>query len=522
MTYPRSVEEVTLNTPAGGGARSRPPQSRFDVSTGDLKGRALRGGLIRVGAQGGLFVVRVGSIMVLARLLQPADFGLVNMVTVVTGLIGLFREAGLSAVTVQRATISRAQVSALFWLNLLVGAGLMALSIAMAPAIAAFYHEPRLSWVACALGTGFLFNGAGVQHMALLQRQMRFAALAIVDVVSFVVGVTVGISMAMLGYGYWALVGMDLSMSVTSCAAAWASVGWIPGLPRRGVGLVSMMRFGGIVSVDGFLTYLAYNTDKLLLGRFAGAETLGLYGRAYGLVSVPNLVLNQAVSGVAFSALSRLQADAGRFANYFLKGYSVFVAVTIPITVACTLFASDIIDVVLGPKWTAATPIFRCLAPTVVALALINPVGWLLFATGQVKRSLKQAFVMAPVLMGGCFAGLAYGPVGVAIGFSAAMTVLTVPLVVWGLHDSAVSPREVAKTIKAPALAALAATAIALPAALWFGGQIPPVPRLASEGALFSVSYVLFLLYPMRQKAFYADLIRDVRQPPAAATQLDA
>jgi PST family polysaccharide transporter len=477
----------------------------------------LRGGLTRVGAQGALVILRVGSIMVLARLLEPADFGLVNMVAVVTGLFGLFRDAGLSMVTVQRATISHAQVSALFWLNMLVGACLMALSAAAAPAVAAFYHEPRLFWVAIALGTGFLFSGAGVQHAALLQRQMRFAALAMVDLTSYVIAIAVGISMAMLGYGYWALVGMDVSQSIASCAAVWASVRWVPGLPHRGVGMASMTRFGGIVSVNGFLTYVAYNTDKLLLGRFAGAETLGLYGRAYGLVSVPTQVLHQAVSGVALSALSRLQTDAGRFRSYFLKGYSVFVSVAIPITVACSLFASDIVLVILGPKWTAAAPIFRFLAPTVVAFALINPVGWLLFATGRVERSLKMAFVIAPLLIAAYAVGLSYGPAGVAIGFSATMTALIVPLVVWGLHDSVVPPREVAQTVKAPALAAVVATVITLPAALWFGGLIPPVLRLACEGALFSVSYVLFLFYPMRQKAFYAALIQDVWQRQAAA-----
>jgi len=266
--------------------------------------------------------------------------------------------------------------------------------------------------------------------------------------------------------------------------------------------------------------YVAYNTDKRLLGRFAGAEALGLYGRAYQFVSVPTEVLHQAVSGVALSALSRLQTDAGRFKSYFLKGYSVFVAVTIPITVACTLFANDIVYVLLGPKWTAAAPLFRFFAPTVVAFALINPVGWLLFATGQVGRALKMAFVIAPLLIAACSAGLAFGPVGVAIGFSATMTALIVPLVVWGLHDSVVPPREVARTVKAPALAALVATVIALPAALRFGGLISPVARLACEGVLFSASYILILFYPMRQKAFYAALIQDVRQPHAAATQV--
>jgi len=453
--------------------------------------------------------------MVLARLLEPADFGLVNMVTVVTGVLSLFRDAGLSTVTVQRATISDGQVSALFWMNLAAGASLMALAVAMAPALVAFYHEPRLFRVSVVIGTGFLFSGASVQHAALMQRQMRFSALAVMDVVSSVAGTAIGILMALMGYGYWALVGMTLGQSITWCAAAWALAGWTPGPPRRGVGMHAMIRFGGAVSANGFLMYVAYNTDKLLLGRFAGAVALGLYGRAYQFVTVPTEVLHRAVSGVALSVLSRLQNDATRFRSYFLKAYSVFVAVTLPITVACALFANDIVYVVLGPKWTATGPLLRFLAPTVVAFALINPVGWLLFATGQVNRALKMAFVIALALVAACAAGLPFGPAGIAIGFSAAMTALIVPLVVWGLHDSVVPPPEAAQTVKAPVLAALGATVIALPAALWFGSLMPPVARLLCEGTIFAVSYILLLLFPMRQKAFYASLIREFRQQQA-------
>lgn len=489
------------------------PQSRFNVSTADLKRRTLRGALARVGAQGGNFVLRIGSVMVLARLLEPTDFGLVNMVTVVTGLFSLFRDAGLSMITVQRASITDDQLSTLFWLNVLVGMIFATLSVAMAPALVAFYHEPRLFWVAVTMGMGFLFNAAGVQHAALLQRHMRFTELAILEVVSLVVSVVIGISMAIAGYGYWALVGMAVSLPIVSSAGAWATAGWLPGPPRRGTGLKSMMRFGSIVSLNGLVVYFAYNVDKLLLGRFAGAQTLGIYGRAYQLVNIPSDILQGAVGGVALSALSRLQTDANRFRSYFLKGYSVFLAITIPVTIACALFANDIVYVLLGPKWSAAALIFRCLAPTILAFALINPVGWLLFATGQVERSLKMAFVIAPLVITAYGVGLAYGPVGVAVGFSAMMMALTAPVILWAVHDSVVRPHDVAGAVRAPAVAALIATALAFPLASRLGG-LPPLPRLALGGGFFFASYFLLLLYPLRQKSLYLELYQEARGRP--------
>src|SRR5678816_2257889 len=135
-----------------------------------------------------------------------------------------------------------------------------------------------------------------------------------------------------------------------------------------------MIKFGGTMTLNGVIVYVAYNADKVLLGRIWGAETLGLYGRAYQLINIPTDNLNSAVGSVAVSALSRLQDAPERFRSYFLKGYSLLVALTIPITMACALFASDIVVVLLGQKWLGVAPIFRLLAPTMLALALINPV----------------------------------------------------------------------------------------------------------------------------------------------------
>src|SRR5271157_3455860 len=174
----------------------------------DLKERTIRGGLARLCAQAANFLLRLVSLMVLARLLGPKDFGLVGMVTAFTGVLSLFRDFGLSSAAVQRATVSEEQVSTLFWINILVGALLGLVSVAMAPAIAAFYHEPRLSAVTIVLATGFLFNAAGVQHGALLQRELRFTTLAVVNTVALMLGTGIAIGGAKAGYGYWALVAM--------------------------------------------------------------------------------------------------------------------------------------------------------------------------------------------------------------------------------------------------------------------------------------------------------------------------
>ena len=469
----------------------------------DFKGRTARGALASLTGQGANFVLRLGSMMVLARLLSPRDFGLVGMATAVTGFLILFQDFGLSAAAVQSPSISRVQSSTLFWINLAIGGFLALFCAAMAPLLANFYHEPRVKWLTILIASGFLFTGATAQHRALLSRNMRITALAISDICATVLSVALGISMAALGMGYWALAGMAICPSVVSFISAWALAGWIPGLPRRGAKVSSMLKYGGLLMADSALMYIAYNADKVLLGRFWGAPALGFYGRAYSLVNIPTANLNTAVSAVAFPALSRLQNQPERFRRYFLKCYTLFLTLTTPITVACGFFGEDIIRVFLGPKWMDAVPVFRLLAPTILAFALINPIGVLLNALGRIAQSLRIAFVIVPVVILGYVCGLGYGPVGVASGFSASMLVLIVPVILLGIRGTPISPADIWQAVRPPFYSVLVASAAALLAAIPASFLPHALFRLfVINGVLFG-TYAAMLIFVMGQKELY-------------------
>lgn len=486
----------------------------------DLKEKTIRGGFARVCAQVANLGFRVGALMVLARLLGPKEFGMVGMVTAFTGVLDLFRDFGLSTASVQRATVTEAQVSTLFWINVLVGALLAVVVLALAPMIASFYHEPRLFWIASVLAMGFLFNAAGVQHSARLQRQLRFTALAVINVAALVVSTAVAIAMAKGGYGYWSLVAMTVTLPFATTIGLWLTAAWVPGLPRRQVGIRSMVRFGGTITLNGLVVYVAYNFEKVLLGRFWGVETVGLYGRAYQLVTIPTSNLNSAVGEVAFSALSRIQDDANRFKNYFLKGYSLVTGMTMPITLACALFADDLVLVLLGPKWTDAAVIFRLLAPTILIFAMINPLGWLLYSLGMVGRSLKIALVLAPIVMTGYVLGLPYGPRGVAFAYSAAMMLWLVPHIAWCVHGTMISLRDICSVVTRPLLSGIVATAFASGLQFFYGHLLSPLPRLILGVTLLLGVYLGMLLYVMGQKAFYLDLLRGLRRRSRVETAL--
>jgi len=479
----------------------------------DLKQRTVRGGLARLCAQAATFLLRLGSLMVLARLLVPKDFGLVGMVTAFTGVLSLFRDFGLSSAAVQRTNVTEEQTSTLFWINIFVGVLLGLMAVAAAPAIAVFYHEPRLFGVTAVLSLGFLFNAAGVQHSALLQRQMRFTTLAVIGVVSLIVASAIAIGGAKAGYGYWALVAMTVALPLTGTIGFWLTTGWVPGMPHRQTGIRSMMRFGGTLTLNGLVAYIAYNSEKVLIGRFWGIDAIGIYGRAYQLINIPTENLNSAVGEVAFSALSRLQDDPSRLKSYFLKGYSLVLGLTLPITIACAFFADDVVFVLLGPKWNDAAPIFRLLAPTIAIFAIINPLGWLLNSIGLVERGLKIALVFAPVMIAGYVVGLPYGPKGVAFAYSTVMALWVIPLTAWCVHGTVISLWDILLAVSRPLASGILAGGLGFVVRLAYGQSFSPLPRLILESIIILVTYLGILLFVTGQKSLYLDLYRGLKAP---------
>jgi O-antigen/teichoic acid export membrane protein len=489
----------------------------LEAPTKDLAHKSVVGGFAAVSGQALKFVIQTGTTMALARLLSPQDFGLQGMVVAVTGFLGLFRDAGLGAATIQRFEVTHEQTSTLFWVNVAVGLVLAGLCAVLAPAIASFYHEPRLYWIAMVSSVGFLCSGLAAQHQALLLRGMRFVTAAKIDVLAMAGGSVAGVAMALGGCRYWSLVGMALVSSLVSAVGVWLVVRWRPGPPRRRAGVRSMLHFGWKATCNNFVVFLAMNAEKILLGRFWGAEVLGVYGRAYQLVTLPVQQLNTAVSGVAFPALSRIQHERERLARSFLRGFSLLISMTIPITVCCALFAEGMVRVVLGAKWMDAVPIFRLLAPTAVVFALANPLSWLVISTGRAGRALAISATTTPVVLLGIALGLSHGAKGVALGYSLTMTLMVIPIAAWSKSGTAVTWAGLWEAAKRPAISGLAAAAIGLAVRFGLGTVLPAVPLMAIGVAVVMSVYAWVLLIALGQKSTYMDLITQLVRRPGAA-----
>lgn len=487
-----------------------------------LKTAAVRGGLANLLAKGISAIGRIASIIVLARLLDPRDFGLMAMVTSTFSILGIFQDFGLSTATIQRGSISNRELSSLFWINVAVGVFLASVTALASLPASHFYREPRLIALGGAFAITFLLSAAAVQHIALLSRQMRFTTLAVIDSGSLLTGTAAGIGMAWVGFGYWSLLGMMIAELVCRVTAVWLCSGWRPGVPARLSEIRGLLHTGGIVTLNGVVMHLANSLDKILLGRAYGPANLGLYSRAQQVIAYPVDIVNSAVGTVLLSALSRVRGDNGQLKSFFLKSYSMLISVTAPTAVLCGLLASDIVEVLLGAKWLACVPIFRALAPTVLIYGALTPMYSLLIACGLVKRSLWMALVLAPIMIVGYTVGMRWGPVGMAFGLSLSLALWSIPHIAWTLHRTPVRLTDVLVTI---GRSLLASGVSAGPVVLLLGWDRlqtqSPLLRLAVCVLLFTLVYAPVLLVGMRQWALFKDvfdtlLARSTTGAPAA------
>ena len=477
----------------------------------DLKARTIRGGIANLIGQIAGMLLRLGTIIVLARFISPSEFGIVAMVTVLTGFLEIFATGGLSQATVQRADISRSQITALFWVNILIGLLLAVLCLATAPLIAAFYNEPRTQNVMAVMAVLFVLNATGVQHLAILQRDLRYGVLARIEIASQLIAAIISIAIAFAGLGYWGVVASTVLGPLFITVGAWIASEWRPGRPRLTAEVAELLRFGGTVTLNNIVVFIAYNLEKVLLGRNFGSEALGLYSRAYQFINLPTVSIGAAVGRVAFSTLSRLQDDPVRFRRYFLKGYTLTLSITVPVTIACMVLADDIILILLGPNWSAAAGIFRYLAPTILVFGIINPLAWLMQSTGLHRRSLHVSLALAPVVIAAYLLGIPYGPTGVAAAFSCAMVLWMIPHTLWCLHGTPVTAQDIAGAVKEIILAGIAAAVAAALAHRLVADFSSPYLRLALAGSALFAAYAAILLIVLKRKDYYFDVVQGLR-----------
>lgn len=481
----------------------------------NLKRHAISSGFVTIATQGGKFVLNLVSIVVLARLLAPRDFGLVTMVTSALGLLRVFRDAGLSAATIQSEQLTHAQVSNLFWINLGLGSVLTAVAAGSAPALAWFYGDSRLIPITLAFSVTYLLNGSTIQHRALLNRQMRFKAIALIDIGSMVVSLITGISMALLGCGYWSLVGMSIASEGIGAILTWSASVWRPQFVRWGVGTKRLVGFGANLTGAGLFYAVSRSVDTLLLGRRYGAVSVGFYSRATALMMRPLDLLLSPVSAVVIPTLSRLQSEPERYRRTFLQVYESIALVGFSVTGLLLALAHPLTLVLLGPKWEGTAPIFAGFTASALYGPLAMAATWLFTSQGRGRDTLVTQCVLSTVTVASVFAGLPFGPVGVAIAFSVSGVCVRLPVLYYLAGSQGPVKRTDLWTVFFRHLPLWAVVFAITSLTLTLVTNFRPLGQLfvcASAGLLACLGFI-YSFKPQRQVAsFMLEILRELRQ----------
>lgn len=436
----------------------------------------------RPAAQGALWlgaaqIVRIAltflSTAFIARILRPDDYGVIAMVAPFFALIAMFQDFGLSTAAIQARRISAEQSSSLFWVNIVSSAFFSIIVVLVSPLIGWFYNDPRPGYAASVLGLGLLLSGLGLQHAALLNRQLRFSSLGSIEIIGLIVTYGSSMLLAVILRTYWALVLGTLAGSLAQNMLYWRLSDFRPSRPRfRGIG--SMARFGGHLTGFSLLNFCVRNLDDILVAKFAGANAAGLYDRSYRLMMMPIQNINGPVTRIIQPILARLQDEPERYRRiYGMAMRGVMLAIAPGVAVSAAL-SERLMPWLLGPQWKDAGPIFFWLGLTGLIQPIANLTGLLFITTGRGASLMRWGAVSAIITIIAFAFGIQWGALGVAKAlFISAL--LRLPLLYsWSTSQTSVRARDLYGAQVEPLIGAGVVAILCRE----FGGAIPLLPLL--------------------------------------------
>lgn len=373
-------------------------------------------------SMGALAVAEVVALLVLARLLSPNEFGLYAAALVVIKFSAIFEGLGVAPAIVQRPTLEDRHLRVGFTLSLLLSLTVAGLVWLMAPAIADALRLAELASVVRAACVVFLCQGFAMVAQACAQRALRFRWLAAVDACTFAAGfVVAGPVLALLGFGIWALVGALVIQHFLRMVML------LLGQPhpkrlmleRRAIG--ELLYFGGGFTLARICNYLASQVDRLVVGRWLGAETLGVYSLSSQLMTTPAVIVGQILDRVLFPTMALVQEEPARLARAYRSAVAACALVVLPVSVIVAIIAPELVFVLLGPGWDAVVAPLQILAAGMLFRTSYKLSDSISRATGVVyARAWRQAIFVIAVAMGAAI-GQLWGVSGVALGVVAAV-----------------------------------------------------------------------------------------------------
>ena len=386
----------------------------------DIKQRVVSGSawtlFANVASQGVSFLVTV----VLARLLTPADFGVVAISAVFTGVITLFQDVGMGAALIQRKDIDDDYLSTSFSVSLLAGAALAVLVAAASPLVASFYKESVLRDILLVSSLGFLLSPFTSIHTSILSKSLEFKKVALITLGTNAVSGSISVALALAGYGLWSMVlGKILSQPIL-IPIVWSVVRWRPKLKIVRRCFTDLFGFSSHLLGFNFLNFFARNLDNLIIGKYLGAQALGYYSVAYNLMLKPLQLISWSVGKVLFPVFSSIQDDPVQTRAVYLKIIKSISLITFPMMTGLFMVAEEFILSVYGDTWRPAILPLKLLCAVGAIQSIGTTAGVIFNSQGRSDLTLKVGAVSAAAIVTGFIIGINWGLIGLITAYIAA------------------------------------------------------------------------------------------------------
>ncbi|MES2018661.1 MAG: lipopolysaccharide biosynthesis protein [Pseudomonadota bacterium] len=463
----------------------------------DLRSKTVRA-IGHLGLGGALGkIVSLGTTLILARLLSPADYGLMAMAMVVIGFVGFFNEVGIGSAIVQKPKLSTAEVNGCFAIAIMASAVLSGLTYLLSGVMARFFGNPHLEAMIAVLSCAFILGAFGTVPLAFLRKELHFKAIAGITILAIVVQSAVCLVLAWRGLGVWSLVwGFVVSSAVQSVGAFWLS-SWRPrgayGMREAG----GLVLYGLKVTSSRVFWYLYTNADKVIIGKVLGERALGIYDMAFSLATLPSSQITTLATNVASPLFAKLQDDLPKMNAFILHFTRGIAYVTYPALIGMLVCSPELVSVMLGAKWVDLLIPFGALCLMGLIKSVDPLLSQVLIATGNAGKlsayTLMCGVAMTiAVLVGAHFDGLR----GVSAVWLLVYPVLSIKL----LHDVCkITGMRMAHYYRSllPVLSATIAMAVVvlLVRAWVLALGIPVLACLVAEIAAGALSYVLWIVY---------------------------
>jgi len=389
-----------------------------------IQDRVLSGIGWKVVSTAGLQLSRVTTAVLLARLLSPHDYGVAGMVLVASGLVLVFADLAFGSALIQREHLTEVDRSTIFWTNIAGGLLFTAAGVALSGPVADFYHEPAVKPLFAAFSVTFVVTALSATHSALLTREMNFRSLELRQLLSYLIGAVVGITLAARGAGAWAIVMQQIVIAAGSTILLSVFAPWRPKFLFSLTSLRSMAGFSGRLFVSRILFYLNRNVDNILVGRWLGSAALGFYSLAYNVMLLPFNQIASPIQDVLYPAFARMQDDPERIGRGWLRVNRVVAAISIPALVGLVIVSPDFVPLVLGRRWNPAVPVVQILCWVGLLQSLQRMNSSILAARDRTQALMRYSVVVLAVSVAAFVSGLHWGVVGVAAAYAISSTLV--------------------------------------------------------------------------------------------------